>query len=152
MFSLAIFYYYNTHTVHYFMAHWFYACLAPPIVVGVLLTRQSLDPEYKTTAFFQMHFIVLYSGQYGASHFGIFLLIKLYFYLFISYLFLLLIYFLFFFQILNFSLLNYFSAFFIFIFKSQVVVFYYYYYFQLFSDFSFYFSITYFFRLFYFNF
>ncbi len=43
--------------------------LAPPIVVGVLLTCQSLDPEYKTTVFFQMYFhekkIVLYSGQYG---------------------------------------------------------------------------------------
>ncbi len=53
----------------YFMAHSFYACLAPPIVVGVLLTCQSLDPEYKTSAFFQMYFqeknIVLYSGQYG---------------------------------------------------------------------------------------
>ncbi len=51
------------------MAHSFYAFLAPPIVVGVLLTCQSLDPEYKT-AFFQMHFQeeknnVLYSGQYG---------------------------------------------------------------------------------------
>ncbi len=51
------------------MAHSFYAFLAPPIVVGVLLTCQSLDPEYKTTVFFQMYFqeknIVLYSGQYG---------------------------------------------------------------------------------------
>ncbi len=28
------------------MAHSFYAFLAPPIVVGVLLTCQSLDPEY----------------------------------------------------------------------------------------------------------
>ncbi len=40
-------------------------------VVGVLLTCQSLDPEYKTTAFFQMYFqeknAVLYSGQYGSS-------------------------------------------------------------------------------------
>ncbi len=45
------------HTyITYFMAHLFYACLAPPIVVGVLLTRQSLDPEYKTTAFFHMYF------------------------------------------------------------------------------------------------
>ncbi len=38
------------------MAHAFYACLAPPMVVGVLLTCQSLDPEYKMTAFFQMYF------------------------------------------------------------------------------------------------
>ncbi len=40
-----------------------------PVIVGVLLTCQSLDPKYKTTAFFfQMYFqeknIVLYSGQY----------------------------------------------------------------------------------------
>ncbi len=53
----------------YVIADSFYACLAPPIVVGVLLTCQSVDPEYKTTAFFQMYFqeknIVLYSGQYG---------------------------------------------------------------------------------------
>ncbi len=34
------------------MAHSFYACLGPPIVVGVILTYQNLDPEYKTTAFF----------------------------------------------------------------------------------------------------
>ncbi len=47
-FSLAIF---TTH-IMYFMAHSFYAYLAPPIVVGVLLTYQSLDPGYKTTAFF----------------------------------------------------------------------------------------------------
>ncbi len=51
------------------MAHVFYTYLAPPIVVGVLFTCQRLDPEYKTTAFFQMYFheknIVLYSGQYG---------------------------------------------------------------------------------------
>ncbi len=51
------------------MAQLFYSYLAPPIVMCVLLTRQSLDPEYKTTTFFQMHFqeknIVLYSGQYG---------------------------------------------------------------------------------------
>ncbi len=49
----------------------FYAYLAAPIVVGVLLTCQSLDPEYKTTAFFQMYVkeknIVLYSGQYGTK-------------------------------------------------------------------------------------
>ncbi len=52
------------HTVHrYFLAHSFYAYLAPPIVVGVLLTCQSLDPEYKTH--FQEKDIVLYSGQYG---------------------------------------------------------------------------------------
>ncbi len=38
------------------MAHSFYVYLAPPIVVGVLLTCQSLDPEYKTTAVFQMYF------------------------------------------------------------------------------------------------
>ncbi len=38
------------------MAHSFYACLGPPIVVGVILTYQNLDPEYKTTAFFQMYF------------------------------------------------------------------------------------------------
>ncbi len=38
--------------ITYFMAHSFYAFLAPPIFVGVLLTRKSLDPEYKTTAFF----------------------------------------------------------------------------------------------------
>ncbi len=36
----------NTHYITYFMAHLFYAFLAPPIVVGVLLTCQSLDPEY----------------------------------------------------------------------------------------------------------
>ncbi len=34
------------------MAHSFYVYLDPPIVVGVLLTCQSLDPEYKMTAFF----------------------------------------------------------------------------------------------------
>ncbi len=34
------------------MAQLFYAFLAPPIVVGVLLTCQSLDPEYKTTVVF----------------------------------------------------------------------------------------------------
>ncbi len=60
---------YNTQYITYFMAHSFYACLVPPIAVVVLLTCQSLDPEYKTTAFFQMNFqeknIVLYSGQYG---------------------------------------------------------------------------------------
>ncbi len=59
---------YNTHYITYFMAFSFYAFLAPPIVVGVLLTCQSLDPEYKTTVF-QMYFqeknIVLYSGQCG---------------------------------------------------------------------------------------
>ncbi len=37
----------------------------------LLLACQSLDPEYKTTAFFQMHFqeknIVLYSGQYSTN-------------------------------------------------------------------------------------
>ncbi len=38
------------------MAHSFYAFLAPPIVVGVLLTCQSLDPEYKTTVFFSYVF------------------------------------------------------------------------------------------------
>uniref|UniRef100_A0A673JSH5 DNA-directed RNA polymerase, mitochondrial n=1 Tax=Sinocyclocheilus rhinocerous TaxID=307959 RepID=A0A673JSH5_9TELE len=37
------------HYITYFMAHSFYAVLAPPSVVGVLLTCQSLDPEYKTT-------------------------------------------------------------------------------------------------------
>ncbi len=49
------------------MAHSFYVYLAPPIVVGVLLTCQSLDPVYKMTAFFQMYFQEknLYSGQYG---------------------------------------------------------------------------------------
>ncbi len=36
------------------MAHSFDVYLATPIVVGVLLTCQSLDPEYKTTVFFQM--------------------------------------------------------------------------------------------------
>ncbi len=60
---------YNTHCITYFMAHSCYAFLAPPIVVGVLLTCQSLDPEYKTTAFFQMYFqeknIVLYLDRYG---------------------------------------------------------------------------------------
>ncbi len=58
---------YNTHYITYFMAHSFYVYLAPPIVVGVLLTCQSLDPEYKMTAFFQMYFQEknLYSGQYG---------------------------------------------------------------------------------------
>ncbi len=59
---------YNTHYIMYFITHSFYAYLAPPIVVVVLLTCQSLDPEYKTTAFFNMYFqeknIVLYSGQY----------------------------------------------------------------------------------------
>ncbi len=59
---------YNTHYITYFMAHSFYAYLAPPIAVGVLLTCQNLDPEYKMTAFFQMYLqeknIVLYSGQY----------------------------------------------------------------------------------------
>ncbi len=40
----------------HFLAHSFYECLAPPIVVGVLLTCQSLDPEYKMTAFFNMYF------------------------------------------------------------------------------------------------
>ncbi len=44
---------YKTHYITYFMAHSFYAFLAPPIFVGVLLTCQSLDPEYKTTAFFR---------------------------------------------------------------------------------------------------
>ncbi len=38
------------------MAPLFYAFLVPLIVVGVLLTCQSLDPEYKTTAFFQIYF------------------------------------------------------------------------------------------------
>ncbi len=38
--------------ITYFMAHSFYAYLAPPIVEGALLTCQNLDPEYKTTAFF----------------------------------------------------------------------------------------------------
>ncbi len=52
------------------MAHSFYAFLAPPIVVGVLLTCQSLDPEYKTAAFFQMYFhekktLSYVRGQYG---------------------------------------------------------------------------------------
>ncbi len=47
---------YHTHYITYFMAHSFYAYLAPPIVVGVLLTRQSLDSEFKTTAFFHMYF------------------------------------------------------------------------------------------------
>ncbi len=44
-----------THII-YFMAHSFYPFLTPPIVVGVLLTCRSLDPEYKTTAFFHMDF------------------------------------------------------------------------------------------------
>ncbi len=63
---------YNTHYITYFMAHSFYAFLVPHIVVGVLLTCQSLDPEYKTTALFQMYFQekkVLYSGQYGITKF-----------------------------------------------------------------------------------
>ncbi len=53
------------------MAHSFYTYLASPIVVGVLLTCQSLDPEYKMATFFQMYFqekniiLVLYSGQYN---------------------------------------------------------------------------------------
>ncbi len=46
---------YSTHYITYFMEQSFYAYLAPPIVVGVLLTL-SLDPEYKTTKFFQMYF------------------------------------------------------------------------------------------------
>ncbi len=37
----------------YFMAHSLYACLAPPTVLGVLLTCQNLEPDYKTTAFFK---------------------------------------------------------------------------------------------------
>ncbi len=53
---------YNTHYITYFMAHSLYAYSAPPIVVGVLLTCQCLDPEYKTTVFKN---IVLYSSQYG---------------------------------------------------------------------------------------
>ncbi len=61
---------YNTNYITYSMAHLFYACLEPPIVVGVLLTCQSLNPEYKTIIFFQMCFqdknIVLYSGQCGS--------------------------------------------------------------------------------------
>ncbi len=36
----------------YFMAHSFYAYLVKPIVVGVLLTCQSLEPKYKMSAFF----------------------------------------------------------------------------------------------------
>ncbi len=60
---------YITFTKHitYFMANSFYACLAPRIVVGVLLTGLSLDPEYKTTAVFQMYTKkkkVFYSSQY----------------------------------------------------------------------------------------
>ncbi len=47
---------YNTQYITYFMAHSFYAFSAPPIVVGVLLTCQTLDPDYKTTTFLQMHF------------------------------------------------------------------------------------------------
>ncbi len=35
---------YNTRYFMYFMAHSFYRYLAPPIVVGVLLTCQRLDP------------------------------------------------------------------------------------------------------------
>ncbi len=39
------------------MAHSFYAYLAPPIVVGELLTfKVSRDTEHKTTAFFQLYF------------------------------------------------------------------------------------------------
>ncbi len=38
------------------MAHSFHVYLVPSIVVGVLLTCQSLDPEYKMTAFSQMYF------------------------------------------------------------------------------------------------
>ncbi len=44
---------YNTHYITYFMAHSFYAFLAPPIVVGVLLTCQSLDPEKRRLCFFR---------------------------------------------------------------------------------------------------
>ncbi len=59
--------------ITYFMAHLFYVYMAPPSVVCVLLTCQSLDPEYKTRAFFHMYFqennIVLYSDQYGAGCF-----------------------------------------------------------------------------------
>ncbi len=47
---------YNMHYITFFMAHSLYACLAPPVVVGVLLTCQRVDPEYKMTAFFQMYF------------------------------------------------------------------------------------------------
>ncbi len=43
--------------ITYFMAHSFYAYLAPPIVVGELLTfKVSRDTEHKTTAFFQLYF------------------------------------------------------------------------------------------------
>ncbi len=50
----------------YFLAHSFYVYLVPPIVVVVLLTCQSLEPEYKPTVFFSdvvpKKNIVLYSG------------------------------------------------------------------------------------------
>ncbi len=55
---------YNTHYITYFMAHSFYACLAPPVVVGVLLTCQSLDPEYKTN----MHFFRCISKKKTSSY------------------------------------------------------------------------------------
>ncbi len=51
LFSRCIFWKnYNTHIeyITYLLAHSFYAYLAQHIVVGVLLTCQSLDPEYKT--------------------------------------------------------------------------------------------------------
>ncbi len=78
---------YNTRYITYFMAPLFYAFLVPLIVVGVLLTCQSLDPEYKTTAFFSDVFprknIVIWrfstawygtvrhgSVRYGTAQFG----------------------------------------------------------------------------------
>ncbi len=57
----------------YVITHSFYAYLVPPIAVGVLLTCQSLEPEYKMTSVFsdvspRKKTIVLYSGQYGTFH------------------------------------------------------------------------------------
>ncbi len=43
------------HTLH-ISWHTRFMLLGPPIVVGVILTYQNLDPEYKTTTFFQMYF------------------------------------------------------------------------------------------------
>ncbi len=42
---------YNTHYITYFMALSLYAVLAPPVVVGELLTCQSLDQGFSKSAF-----------------------------------------------------------------------------------------------------
>ncbi len=42
---------YNTHYITYFMALSLYAVLTPPVVVGELLTCQSLDQGFSKSAF-----------------------------------------------------------------------------------------------------